>query len=946
MAHAAATDDSELRLKQQLDNFFLHYKPQADQALPNSPRVESFHIDDLKRHITIQVSATFAIQTLTPAQVRGIYKKLGKALPRPFNKYQLDIICCGMPLGLLVDPHPDMEGVKPGQWGKVNYDGRPWVDDTSRPNTITHGLYNRHLSLWASHGIYFDNRRQRWTWQRPNLFGTTEDLFTQTIVVPYLIPMLQNAGAVVFTPRERDWQRNEVIVDNDAPTSGYSEQATWRKAPMQGFAAHKGLYADGYNPFTAGTARMMATTTRRKATASATYQPDIPQEGQYAVYVSYQTVEGSVDDAEYTVYHQGQSTTFRVNQQMGGGTWVYLGTFSFDRGCNIYNKVVVSNRSGKKGIVTTDAVRFGGGMGNIQRGGTTSGMPRCLEGARYWAQWAGAPVSVYGAKGGDDDYADDINTRSMMTNWLAGGSPYVPALEGKGVPIELSLALHSDAGYDDIDANGLIGSLAVCTTRFNDGCLNSGVSRMLSRDLADSLLTTVCRDLRHAYGRWPRRYLWDRNYSETRCPEVPSAILEMLSHQNFPDMMMGQDPHFKFTMARSIYKTILRFVNTQHGLPCIVQPLAPRHFCVSMSHDGTLTLAWTPTNDPQEPTAIPTAYKVYIAEGTADYDNGTLTNSTRYSFKAKPGVKYNFRVAAVNRGGESFPTETLTALYRPEATHTVCIVNGFHRLSAPAIVNDEFRQGFDLDADIGVQRGLYAGWNGRQQCFDKSQMGKEGPGGLGYGGDELAGTFIAGNTFNFVSEHADAILSGDYNIVSCSSKALEAGIATLDGVSCVDLILGLERNDGHSLVRYQAFPLSLRKKIDAFLSGGGRLLTSGAYIGTDMTSDEEKQWLYRQLKVRHQATDSIATGLVNGLGLNFSLYRTPCSDHYATQHPDVLTSAGSSYCAMQYADGTSAAVAYDGDDYKCLTVGFPLECIQDKKTMSRVMTGILQFLLK
>jgi hypothetical protein len=27
--------------------------------------------------------------------------------------------------------------------------------------------------------------------------------------------MLENAGAVVYTPRERDWQKNEVIVDND-----------------------------------------------------------------------------------------------------------------------------------------------------------------------------------------------------------------------------------------------------------------------------------------------------------------------------------------------------------------------------------------------------------------------------------------------------------------------------------------------------------------------------------------------------------------------------------------------------------------------------------------------------------------------------------------------------------------------------------------------------------
>ena len=107
---------------------------------------------------------------------------------------------------------------------------------------------------------------------------------------------------------------------------------------------------------------------------------------------------------------------------MGGGTWVYIGTFSFDRGCNPFNRVVVTNHSHHKGVVTSDAIRFGGGMGNINRGGIKSGLPRCVEGARYTAQWSGAPYSVYGGKSGEDDYADDINSRSHMVNWMAGGS--------------------------------------------------------------------------------------------------------------------------------------------------------------------------------------------------------------------------------------------------------------------------------------------------------------------------------------------------------------------------------------------------------------------------------------------------------------------------------------------------------------------------------------------
>ena len=100
-------------------------------------------------------------------------------------------------------------------WGNINYEGAPWVDNVSRPYKISRGLYNRHLTVWASHGRYYDGTKDSWEWQRPTLFGTNEDLFTQTIVIPYLIPMLERAGAVVFTPRERDWQRHEVIIDND-----------------------------------------------------------------------------------------------------------------------------------------------------------------------------------------------------------------------------------------------------------------------------------------------------------------------------------------------------------------------------------------------------------------------------------------------------------------------------------------------------------------------------------------------------------------------------------------------------------------------------------------------------------------------------------------------------------------------------------------------------------
>lgn len=915
---------------------------------PSQPYLVSYNLDDRRRTLNVQLSPSFAAQDFTASSVRFYYKRLAKALPRPYNKYKLTIMAGGLPIEQLVAGSKCEKGM-PNAWGKTEYEGAPWVMNDSRPYFVSHGLFDRHLSLWASHGRYYDGKKDRWKWQRPNLFGTTEDLFTQTIVIPYLIPMLENAGAVVFTPRERDWQKNEVIVDNGG--RGYVEDSgkeTWKTAQEKGFACHAGTYRDGENPFTQGTARAVKAT--KKADVSwASYQPNIPQGGKYAVYVSYQSLKNSVSDAQYIVMHKGQRTVFKVNQQMGGGTWVYLGTFDFDRGNNEFNRVVVTNSSSESGVVTTDAVRFGGGMGNIERGGSCSGMPRCLEGARYSAQWAGAPYSVYSSKNGSDDYGDDINVRSNMTNWLAGGSTYVPTLEGKKVPIELSLAVHSDAGYTTVN-DSIIGSLAICTTSFNDGRLNSGVSRMVSHDFADSLLTGLQRDISGKYRKWTRRYLWDRNYSETRKPEVPSAIIETMSHQNFADMRRGLDPNFRFTLARSLYKTILRFVNGNHSVPSVVQPLPVSNFRIERNSSGGLRLSWIAEKDEQEPTAVPTSYIVYTSEDGMGFDNGTVVYTSSFDFEAKKGVNYCFKVTALNRGGESFPSETLAA-YLSKSAHAkdILVVDGFSRLSGPAVVDDYSRQGFDLGSDIGVSYGLTAGWNGRQQCFDKSRAGSEGEGSLGYCGDELAGRFIMGNNRDGSVCHVkDIAMSGAYNVVGCSLEALDNNLVKLDHYNLVDIAFGLQRNDGHSLVVYKTFSETLQSKLRSYAKSGGRILVSGAYVGSDMTQPHERSFMSDVLKTTFTGTDTNAgNNMVDGLGLSFDIIRQINDRHFAATSVDRIAACdGRSFAAMRYQDGSTAGVAYDGTDYKSFVMGYPYECINNVRTRQQVMKGLLGFLLK
>jgi len=834
-------------------------------------------------------------------------------------------------------------------WGDINgNDVAPWAVNISRPNKITHGLSGRHISLWASHGRYFDLDKGSWVWQRPNLFCTNEDLFTQTIVVPYLIPMLENAGCYVFTPRERDWQKQECIVDNDdCCQGGRFILASNRddESEINGFRMHSGTYQDGENPFTAGSA-IIAKTTKSKNPTEYRFVPSIREGGQFAVYVCYPQIEDAVDDVHYIVHHKGMTTEFLVNQQIGYGTWVYLGTFDFDAvrdGETSYdNCVVVLNSSRQKGHIGIDAVRFGGGMGNIERNGTISGLPRCLEGARYWGQWAGAPYSVYSDKAGTNDYGDDINVRSLMTNWLAGGSCYVPTFDGLKVPIELSLAIHSDAGYNT-DGRSVHGSLAIATTDFNDGMLSSGIPRSVSYELAYRLLNNINNDMTREFGNWGKRYLWDRNYSETRLPEIPSAIIETLSHQSFPDMVIAQHPLGKFAIARSIYKTIVRYISEMHGSKCVIAPLTPTDFRIKVVGNKKIQLEWVGVEDSKEPTSTPTSYNIYTAIGNRGFDNGQNIKGNAAAMTLETGIQYNFRITACNDGGESFPTETLSVYLAPDSEKQILVVNGFQRLSAPYIIDNSFQQGFDLNKDEGVQRGLYAGWAGKQNVFDRSLMGKS----LGDSNTDMAGTFIAGNDFNYVVEHTRAIASSKkYTVVSCSSTALEKGLVKLEPYALVDIAFGLQKDDGQLGQYYKTFTSSIRRQLKEYTSKGGAILASGSFLGSDMQQPEEQRFINDLLKINYSTINPFTPKEdIKGLGMEFPIYRTLNAKHYAATHPEILDPGEGAICAMQYADGTSAAVGYKGT-YSTFTMGFPYECIKEPKTQDLIMQGILSYLLK
>ena len=113
--------------------------------------------------------------------------------------------------------------------------------------------------------------------------------------MPYLVPMLENAGAVVVQPRERDTQTHEQVVDDSEAMRLLGEEVIgngqWVIGEGEGWGADEdGMLLEGENPFSRGSylSEKAGNTTKGEVK----YIPTLPA-GEYAVYVSYKTLSNS-----------------------------------------------------------------------------------------------------------------------------------------------------------------------------------------------------------------------------------------------------------------------------------------------------------------------------------------------------------------------------------------------------------------------------------------------------------------------------------------------------------------------------------------------------------------------------------------------------------------------------------------------------------------------------
>lgn len=981
-----------------------------DYQNPGGLRVNSVKPDAGSRMAKVFLNENFTYLPVTNDLIKEMRDHIGTLLPDSISGYEINLMVGDHPLSYFIttiDKLPPQSRKNP-----------TFVAEAVPLFNAKEGMEGDIVALWASHGRYFKPGSSSWYWQRPQLFQVTEDTHTMGYILPYVTPMIENAGGYVLLPRERDINRNEVIVDNDTNDEGqifsqpYYREKTgsqkWETGEEEGFIYDLPDFRDTENPFENGTYRQTLTVTSGKPSLAAWYA-DIPQDGEYAVYVSYKSLPNSTEDARYTINYSGGSKEFKVNQTMGGGTWIYLGTFPFEAGYSDVEPIVVlSNVSEKAGsILTADAVKIGGGMGNIARSDSrtdifldpstpeetdeyfisglgdgdseeeeearkefksklesaktaakngyipyfsTSGLPRYLEGARYWLQWAGMPEDVYSPYHGSDDYKDDYTSRGLWVNYLAGGSRVLPGKPGLKIPVDVTMALHSDAGKKADDS--FIGTLGIYFTN-NGDYYTDGTPRTNSRALTDMLLRQITMDIRQTWEpNWTRRAMWDKTYVEARVPEVPTSLVEFMSHQNFADMKYALDPAFRFTVSRSIYKAIGRFIAERKDRKFVVQPLPVKDFFITRSKKGNYRLEWSVTHDPLEPTAEPDKYIIMERSGDdLGFHKLGETSSRHFNIKVSDNEIHSFKVIAVNNGGASFPSETLAI--REGGDKPVLIINGFTRISAPASASYGDEAGFYAQNDFGVPHIRDISFIGYQTEYRRN-AGES----FGKSNADYAASVIAGNTFDFAYLHGKSIADAGQGFISASVGAVENGKLDLDDYKLVDLILGKQKMTitgfGSSGIKYTAFPVALQNRLKNYVKDGGKLLVTGTYVASDLFDERaasgSKDFAREVIGVERNDGPRSESGVVKiEAGNSFSTgsfrYSNTLNENcYIVENPDILLPVSGSKVFMRYSDtNLPAGILSQYGKGKVVVSTIPFETV-DSSQKNRLMKDYIDYL--
>lgn len=718
----------------------------------------------------------------------------------------------------------------------------------------------------AGHGWYYNNDMKKWTTQRGVTLGVLEDYSNAESVNQYLLPYLWNAGANVYTTRERDMNPNMVIVDR--ADAGYRETGIWETeaAPM----AQNGE-------------QRRARTTRKSPTATATFTPTIPAAGVYGVYVKYGAAASgaTTDSARFIVRHTGGQSVWVQNQNHDGRTWKYIGSYYFEAGASDERgSVVINNQTDDSGDwIVADAVRFGGGMGDVQRAGSVSGAPRWEESGELYAEFMGMTNHAQDSR----DY-NTVTAMPVYSEWEAE-----PWEKGRSVYV----SWHANASGGGNKSRGLF-TFVYSPNEWEKGDCFTGHrgGDLLGRAMHNAVIDQV-------HGAWDPewrdggivcRWLGETNPRNNN--SMPAALIEVGFFDEPNDAGYILDPGFRRRAAYGVYRGIVDYYrdNVPGYEQIQVVPDTPTHLTLVQDAKGFLATWQAPPSGTPTTGDAPTHYLVQRSRNGRGFERGFLTKTTSARLEGLPPGDTTFvRVVAVNAGGESLPTEVLAVRMAQAGTRRVLLVNAFDRLD----------RGLNSIDPNGAERGF----------LDRMNAG------------------------NYAIQYAEAIGLTPEAFDSASNESVADGGVDLSRYRVVIWAAGRESSSTATLDAKE------RAALDVYLAGGGRLILSGTDVAMDLNSqgDDARSFLTSWAGAAFEADDAATFDLRAAadsafVGMGNVRLDDGTGGIYRAAGGDVLAPRMGGRTMMEWVTSdnqTRPAAILQRTSAPVLLVAFPIEAIVD-----------------
>lgn len=753
--------------------------------------------------------------------------------------------------------------------------------------------------VFTSGGHGFAASGNLWNTGRGLTNGMVEDLGNQDQLLPYADYLLR-AGAMVVPMRPVGYQPIEVVLDNTSPSVTWS--GTWSNSTNPIYYGGAGD-AVSYRYASVGS----------NETAVATYTPNLPADGFYPVY-SWVYDSSNRSNQLYRINHSGGSQEIRVDHRKVGKGWVYLGTYHFNAGTA--GNVQISNLGDGSGgsVVIADAIRFGNGMGDIDRGSGVSGKPREDEASLYWLErMVGQGTSFSSFRTSSDDESANVGAPPRFAAHMFNGS------FGDAV----YLGWHSNASGGT--ARGTVG-----LTNADGGTgatpNQTAWADLVAREITKDLLALGSPPLEAA---WYDRlnYVYDAptfDYGEISSTatgnEFDATIIELAFHDNATDATLMRDPKVRDAAGRAAYQATVKYFNQFGSAPVTMAPGAPTAPRTSTDALGNLTLSWTAPLSNVWNGDAPSGYHVEVSRDGHGFGRlatlvGAATNSLVIPADQLDANTYYFRVVSYNAGGTSPASPVVAARSRGPGGPRVLVVNGFTRLDKSQNPRQTTALSYDPPA------------TGSPVTFDRVRA-------------------RFSNSFEYVAAVGaaiDAYTALPVGLDSVQKSHVASGAVNLDQYDAVIWLAGEQSSaDG-------TFRGNEQTAVSNYLNAGGRLFVSGSEIGYDLVGKANGSSFFTStLKSGYVGDDAntyAATGVAGSIFAGLSIGFDNGAKFYDVDYPDRLSAGSGASLAMKYVGGTGdgAAVQWSGGRARVVNVGFPFETITSNSTRIAIMSRVLDF---